>query len=753
MVAMLARWTLLAMAVAAGVAAAPREERDAADGAALALLQQHCIECHGKTEPEGELELIGFLDGTRPLEDVATWRRVRNELRAGRMPPKKRARPPRADVDAALHWIDAQIAEHSGPIDPGRVTLRRLNAREYANTVRDLVGIEFDAARFFPTDDVGHGFDDIGDVLSMPAILFEKYADAAERISHAAIVAPGAEFPRIQRVRENLAGSEGIVFRDGAWSLHRNGEVSAEFEFSIAGEYVLRARAWAQQAGPDLARAEFRLERKKVERFDVLATADAPQIYERHIRVEAGPQRFSIAFGNDFYDPNNADPNQRDRNLYVEWLEVEGPVAGLASPAFQRRFLRDDRSPRELVADLAGQAWRRPAAADDVERLVALSEPGAPREVVVRNALEALLVSPRFLFLVEPDPAEARSGSVRDLDGFELATRMSYFLWSSLPDEELYACARAGRLAGDDRELERQARRMLHDARARALTDGFASQWLQLGSLERASPDLKRFEEFDEELRAAMRAETEMLFEATLRENRPVRDLLDPDFTFVNARLAKHYGIPGIDSPLMQRVRLDANARETRGGLLAQASVLTVTSNPTRTSPVKRGRWILDNVLGTPPPPPLPGVDSLDESPKAAGRASFRERLAEHRAKSECAVCHERMDQLGFALEGYDPIGRERRTADGFPIDTAGELDGEVFADVGDLKRLLAARRDFVRALAYKLATYALGRGLREADEPAVDALVEDLPAEPTLEDLILGVLRLDAFRRRVVAG
>jgi hypothetical protein len=425
---------------------------------------------------------------------------------------------------------------------------------------------------------------------------------------------------------------------------------------------------------------------------------------------------------------------------------------GIAIPSeFQRRLMAGERDLPPLVRELAERAWRRPLEADEVERLLALTPPNASREEALQTVLVALLASPRFLFRVERDPPGAEPGSRRDLDGFELATRLSYFLWSSMPDEELFDAARAGRLR-DPRGLEAEACRMLRDARAGELARNFAGQWLQLRTLERVEPDRQRFPHFDDELRAAMRAESEMLFEAVLREERPVSELVDPNFTFLNERLARHYGIDGVEGPTLRRVHLDPAQREVRGGLLEQASVLTVTSNPTRTSPVKRGKWILETLLGSAPLAPLPGVDTLDDSPAAVKSASLRERLAQHRANPSCAACHERMDDLGFALENFDPTGRWRTEAGGFAVDSSGVLDdGTVIAGPAELERWLAHDPALARCLATKLATFALGRGMRPEDEPALDALAAELGPDPTLTELILAVVRLDAFRRRVV--
>jgi hypothetical protein len=722
------------------------------------LLQHSCLECHAGEEPEADLDLSGFADGSRKLDEAGVWRRVRDQLRANKMPPKKKPRPAKAEVDGALAWIDAKLAElrAAHAIDPGTVTLRRLNRVEYQNTIRDLVGVDFDAQGLFPTDDVGYGFDNIGDVLSISDVLLEKYVSAAERIAREAIVVADPRHPPERVLTDSeLDERGGVESRNGGWSLYSNGSIDATLEIERAGDYVFRARAWAQQAGPDPARIEFELDHKRVALLDVFAKQDVPELYEARVALAPGKHRLSAGFGNDFYDPKNPDKSQRDRNLFIEQISFAGPIGASVPSEFQQRFVaaHEGRSARELVEELATRAWRRPPAKEEVDRLLALAPKDSKRDQTLRAALEALLASPRFLFRTEADPPDAKAGSVRDLDDFELATRLSYFLWSSMPDDELFTLAASKKLR-DDATLHAQVVRMLRDARASALTANFAGQWLQLRNLERASPDATRFPNFDDDLRAAMHAETAMLFEAVLRENRPLRELIDPDFTFVNERLARHYGIAGVTGPMMQRVPLDANLRRVRGGLIEQASMLVVTSNPTRTSPVKRGKWILENVLGTPPPPPLPGVDNLDESAKAAHAASLRERMAQHRSDPKCAVCHEHMDAFGFALEQFDPIGAWRDKADGFAIDPSGELgDGTPFDGAGELERLLADDPRVLRCLAKKLAVYAVGRGMREADEVAFDEMLEArTAANTTLADLIDAVVHMDAFRRRVVA-
>lgn len=720
------------------------------------LLAEYCAKCHSGPDSEGSFAIDGFLDGTRALADAATWREVKRQLAQRKMPPKKEPRPPQAVLEPALRWIEQELARHDARLDPGRPTLRRLNRREYENSVRALVGVHFAADEIFPADDAGFGFDNIGDVLSISDTLFEKYVIAAERIAEAAVDVPDPEHPPATRIAdERVVHTEKFATHGGSWSLFSNGFVGVDFEFPRDGEYVLRARAFGQQAGDAPARMVFKLDEREVARFDVVATQAAPELYQQRLQVSRGKQRFTAWFVNDFWNPDEPDRSKRDRNLLVEWLEIAGPVGAALESDFQRRMLPREQpwNPRQVLEQLAERAWRRPLAHGELERLESIAPRGAQPAEVVRDGLIAILSSPHFLFRIESDPPSAEPGSVRDLDGYELATRLSYFLWSSLPDEELGELARTGQLL-DDATLEAQLRRMLRDARSSELVANFAAQWLQLRALERIAPDRTKFPDFDEDLRAAMRAETEMLFEAVLREDRTVAELIDPSFTFLNERLAKHYAIEGVRGPQMRRVALDATQRETRGGLLQQASVLAVTSNPTRTSPVKRGRWVLETLLGVPPIAPQPGVDSLDDSKRFARSASLRERLEQHRADPKCAVCHDALDPLGFALENYDSVGRWRTQDDGHPVDASGAFeDGTAFDGPLLLERRIAGDPAFVRGLLEKLAVYALGRGMRPQDAVWLDELAHGFRERPaTLARMIEAVVCSDAFRRRVVA-
>jgi mono/diheme cytochrome c family protein len=783
------------------------------DSVVRPFLAQHCFYCHGEARQKGGIAFTEYPDEARALSDRELFEDVREELSKGEMPPEGRPRPPKKDIDAVIAWIDSSLGTVGGEsrskasdlattnignlgnrgnrgataakreIDPGRVTLRRLNRTQYENTIRDLAGVDYDAACEFPSDDVGYGFDDIGDVLSMPDILMEKYLAAAERIADAAVISEDPAHPPVARFgADKLEGMNGNSPRNHEIVLYSVSEVAATHGFPRDGEYVLRVKAYGEQAGPDPARMALRVDGKEVAHMDVKAVAAAPETYEARVRLSGGKRRVTAAFVNDYYKPDDPDPKNRDRNLVVESLAIIGPVDSPALSAFQRRYLsgaeRADSAAREreVLEEVALHAYRRPATRAEIDRLIALSPPEASLASCVHTALEAMLVSPNFLFLVELDPeppdrgarhtaAESRGGgsaghrdesvSARDadrdrihaIDDWELASRLSYFLWSSMPDDELFTRAEDGTLHEPD-VLAAETLRMLRDARSTALTRDFASQWLQVRNLDHAAPDPTRFPEFDEELRAAMKAETAMFFDAVLRENRSVWTLIDSDFTFVNERLAKHYGIPGVHGSEMRRVRLQGGPR---GGVLTQASVLTVTSNPTRTSPVKRGKWILETLIGKPTPPPPPGVGMLDESKAATDAASLRDRLAQHRSNPECSACHARLDPLGLALENFDAVGAWRDHDGAFAIDSTSALaDGRTFHGPGELKQILTSDESFVRCLTKSLATFALGRGVTAADEPAIDELVRSLADKPpTLTDVILGIVHLDAFRSR----
>jgi mono/diheme cytochrome c family protein len=734
------------------------------------LLSKYCYSCHGPKKAKANLDLSKFATEASVLSARKLWKRVLDQIQSLQMPPEDSGRPLKpADREVLASWIEAAILrpDPHAPPDPGRVVLRRLNRAEYRNTIRDLLGIElagsFDPTRDFPSDDVGYGFDTIGDVLSIPPLLLEKYVAAAERILDRAIVTPEQLKPMVRRLEaEALAVTAGGAPDSAHMVLFANGELSAEVDVPKDGRYVLRVRAGGDQAGPEPARMLVRAGDRDLKTFDVTVPRDRMKVYEQKLELRAGKRRLAVAFVNDYYNPSAPKRSERDRNLVVDWLELTGPV--LEGPpelpeSHKRIFTAQPgagvskrEAARRVLAPLAERAFRRPVAAEEVERLVSLFDladaQGESFEAAMKVPLLAVLVSPHFLFRVERDgPAGAPRG-VRPLDDWELATRLSYFLWSSMPDEELFALARQGRLR-DPKTLDAQVDRMLRDPRARALSENFALQWLQLRRLEIHAPDPKRFPTFNEKLREAMRREVELLFDEIVREDRSVVTLLDADFTYVNEALARHYGIPGVRGDEMRRVALQD---PRRGGILMTAGVLTVTSNPTRTSPVKRGKWVLEALLGTPPPPPLPDAGELKDEPEGAERLTVRQRLELHRADPNCAGCHKRMDPIGLGFENYDAIGRWRETEGRLPLDVSGTLvDGTSFNGPVELKKILLRRKDeFVRNLIEKTLTYALGRGVEYYDAPVVKEIQKSMAAQGyRFSALVKGVVRSYPFLHR----
>ncbi len=770
----------LALAVAA---AAPSQDPTVTD-VDLArdvqpFVRRYCIECHGAVDPESELDLGALFQGPLAGEDALDGLyAVRDALRNADMPPQEEPQPEPAERIRVVEWLDHLLATAAGEVDarPGRVTMRRLSRYEYRNTIRDLLGVEVDVDSF-PADDLGYGFDNVGDALSLSTIHLEKYAAAAERIAAEAFPDPDPDVPATLLVEgDQLEASNDEFLRGGVAGMFTNGWAGRRLRLPRAGRYQLRVLAWAQQAGPDVARMRVEVGtpgdgRPFAEQsFDVPAAAKDPGRYALDLDAPTDRVQIRAHFFNDYYDPDHRDPAQRDRNLYVGALELVGPLDRRPATLAERRFAADDSGrgtpavrARKVLGPLLEQAWRRPVTSSEVRRFGGLvadvardverAEGGPsidPYREGLRWAVQAALCSPHFLFRIESGGLSGRDGEVvsEGLDPWQLATRLSYFLWSSLPDDELRARAADGTL-GDPQVLERQARRMLADPRAEALATHFAAQWLELRGLDEVEPDPGRFPDFSGSLAASMRRETELLFDHVRRADLPVQELLTADYSFVDAPLARLYGLDGVpDDGGFHRVDL---RRTTRGGVLGHASVLTVTSIPTRTSPVKRGKWILDNLLGDAPPPPPPGNDAF-----AAGEAavttskSLREQLAIHRSKAECAVCHNRMDALGLALERFDGIGRYRTGDEGGTILVASELPGgKVLDGLRGVREHLATDRAFAANLMAKLFVYATGREFRVTDALVVDSTLSALGADPTLDELLLAIVRLEAFRSR----
>ncbi|MDQ3813103.1 MAG: DUF1592 domain-containing protein [Armatimonadota bacterium] len=741
-------------------AGAPTFERDV-----LPLINQYCIKCHRaeNKSPAAGLPLAGYKSVAEVLKKRGDWELVARNVGSGHMPPEDFPAPSRAQRNRLVEWIETKLSQADCNIkDPGRVTLHRLNREEYNNTIRDLLGIEFRPADDFPSDDVGYGFDNIGDVLSISPLLMEKYLAAAEKIAEQAIVLPDKN---VRFEAERLDPDAASGDRGGVLLGVTGSETGSDYEFPKAGAYLLRARAFGEQAGPDPVRMAFRLDGKDLRVVDVTAVEKASAVYDESVTVPAGKHRFAVVYTNNYKNLQTTDPKLRgDRNLIVEYLEIVGPLntpEGL--PASHRRIItcpttghqHGPECARAILKELSGRAYRRPASEQEIDRLVRYvglaRKEGESFERGIQLALQAVLVSPRFLFRVEVDPNPNDPKKSRSLSDYEIAARLSYFLWSSMPDDELFACAAKGSLQ-NPAMLKAQVRRMLNDPRAHALATNFAGQWLQLRNLETVAPDPEQFPAFNDELRHAMRQETEMFFEAIVREDRSVLDFLDAKFTYLNEPLARHYAIEGIKGDKLRRVVLTDAQAEQRGGILTQASILTVTSNPTRTSPVKRGKWVLEQILGTPPPPPPPGVPDLKDDKAAITGATLRQRLEQHRKDPNCASCHSRMDPIGFGLENYDATGAWR-TADGnFPVDASGTLTGgQSFKGPAQLKAILKVKKtEFVRCLAEKMLTYALGRGLESYDKCVVDDITKSAAKNNyRFSALVTAVVQSEPFCKR----
>ncbi|MBU62985.1 MAG: hypothetical protein CMI26_10840 [Opitutae bacterium] len=725
------------------------------------IFVNYCYDCHGDGASKGDFVLDDALMDEGSLEDESFWKKIWQNLYKHSMPPPRKPKPSVVERKAVLGAIERTVfgLDPNKP-DPGRVTIRRLNRVEYDNVIRDLTGIDFQPAQDFPPDDTGHGFDTVGDALSLSPLLLEKYMSAADNVLDKAL----GEFPpprKLQRIEPKDMIGAGYA-RD-ARVLSTTGEVEVPISLPRPGEYRFRARAWASRAGGEFAKMKFRLNDRDLKTFEV--THDSPDTgtYEVSTKVErAGKVHFRVSFLNDFYDPRNSNPKRRDRNLFLQWLEVEAP-SGEPSATLEASRLKilgtrpegsGNRAFGEFVLRrFVPRAYRRPVTEKEIFHLLRLYDvvggQGAPFMEAIRLPLKAALVSPRFLYRAESQPSPDDPKAVHDLDEFALASRLSFFLWSSMPDDRLLTLASKKQLRSS---LSTEVRRMLSDNRSLAFAKNFAGQWLQLRDLEIVQPDKKSFPGFDDKLRQSMRGETEAFFRYLLMKNRPVTEFLDADYTFVNASLARHYGLPGKFGEDLKYVSLKGTSLP-RGGVLTHASLLTITSNPTRTSPVKRGKWVLDSILGTPVKDPPPDIPEIDFSASGSKGKTLREQLALHTENPLCASCHVSMDAIGFSLENYDAIGRWRLQDAGNPIDSAGKLStGETFTGALELQRLIVHGRKeaFVRCLTEKLLTYALGRGIEYYDRPQLDKIAQRMSEGGYLfSDLIIYIVESVPFQKR----
>jgi len=750
-------------------------------------LAKHCIQCHGPKKKNADLVLHVYTDEKSILKDRKKWHEILRMVHGGEMPPEKQPRPDLKDTDAFLKAITDlfAVADAKGPRDPGRVTMRRLNRAEYNNTIRDLVGVDFKPAADFPADDVGYGFDNIGDVLTISPVLMERYLAAAETIAQQAILVGDPPKPPTRtvsaRFTEPSVPNPDKVGRYRAVTQTKT-PLHTLYNLTLDGEYRARIRGYGQQAGDEPVKLAITVNGKE-EKVFVIDAKDAknPQSFEIKLDLKKGAYRVAAVLLNEFKDAEK----KTERAMMVEMIQLEGPLD--TRPTSHKKIMTHTpgadkvAATREILERFATKAYRRPAGKDEVERLVKLVEKTQANkeswEAGIQLAMQAVLCSPKFLFRVELDH-RPYSKDPHPINDYQLASRLSYFIWTTMPDDELFALAAKGQLHAN---LEPQVKRMLADPKAYALVENFAQQWLQLRLLANHNPDPKLFPDFDDSLRKSMVKETELFFQAIMKENRSILDLIDSNFTFMNERLARHYGIADTNgnrvgqkpiapegTPFVPRkfgkfggkgggggkgsnefLRVTF-ADDERGGLLTHASILTLTSNPTRTSPVKRGKWVLEQILGTPPPPPPPNVPELEEKGELKG--TLRERMEQHRKNPACTNCHNRLDPPGFAFENYNAIGKFRTKDGEAAIDPSGILPGgQKFNGPKELKLLLTAKKDlFSRALAEKMVTYATGRGPEYYDKPAVDQIVAALAKNDfRFTTLMVEITKSDPFRMR----
>jgi hypothetical protein len=705
------------------------------------VLTETCARCHNDKMTAGGMSVAGLDSPDSFVQHRDTWELILRRLRTGDMPPAGAPRPDparmsamTASVERAFERLDASTRP-----DPGRMTAHRLNRNEYTNTIRDLLGVRFRADRDFPTDDSSDGFDNIGDVLTVSPLLMERYMAAAERIARWTI---SMEIP-------DKPIEVGYLARENRVRRPDRSTIEAEHRVEFAGGYTVRFGLPGERPpidGFEAAPATLGfwmdgvlLATQKVEtRPSGLVYFNPYSEEEFQLYLPEGDHVFRAGFIDDDFVKilPEEDAYNRRVNKFLDSIVFVGPFPSKTQKETrQKTLICDPESGRacveRILTALARRAYRRPPVPREIDALVRLADravaAGQSAEQGLQLAIQAMLVSPNFLFRIERDPDPLDSSAVHDVSQYELASRLSYFLWSSMPDDELFALAGSGRLRDPD-VLTAQVDRMLADPRASAFAANFAGQWLETRNLDVVKPDPDKFKEWTPELRDAMKTETTMFFEYVLRENRPVSDFLNADYTFLNERLAAHYGIAGVTGSEFRRVAL---ATDRRGGVLSQAGVLTVSSYPTRTSPVIRGKYVLQNLLGIPPAPPPPDVPALEES-AGGGARSMREQLEVHRRNPSCAACHRNMDPLGFGLENYDAIGRWRDADGEFEVDASGTLpDGQKFGSAGEMRALLVSQLpQFSRTLTQKMLTYALSRGLKPYDRRTVDSIQRAVVAD-----------------------
>jgi hypothetical protein len=746
------------------------------------LVGQYCSGCHNDRLKSGGLSLAHF-DAARPVPTAPVAEKMIRKVRAGMMPPPGAPRPPANTLSSFATSLENSLDQNAAANpNPGAPALHRLNRTEYANSIRDLLGVHIDAAQLLPADDLSHGFDNMADVLTISPTLMEAYVRAAGKISRQAVgdvtVKPQMANYTLPRVISQTRHVEGTPFGT-------RGGITVVHDFPADGKYSFRLTFYFHQMGTTLfgqtmgkgQQIEVSVDGERVALFDINPQMKQTEDLRTHpIAIKAGPRRVAAAFIQKFEGAVEDEVSPPEQSLvdvnvanipgltslpHLHDLVIVGPqdVTGISDTPSRKRIFScrpasgADEIPcaKGIIGGLTSQAWRRPVTDADLEKLLNYYQAGRNEgdfETGIRTALQAIIANPEFVFRFERTPAGVAPGKNYRIGALELASRLSYFLWSSAPDEELIALASTGKLS-EPEVLEKQTRRMLADARAKSLATNFAAQWLNLQNLKEALPDPLMFPNFDRNLANSMRRETELLFESVMREDRSVLDLLTANYTFVDERLAKHYGIPNIMGNRFRRVEI---TDENRRGLLGEAGILTLTSVANRTSPVQRGKWVMDVLLGTPPPAPPPNVPALKEAAENTQPQSVRERLEEHRRNPACAACHKLMDPIGFALENFDAVGVSRTHDADFRVDATGQMyDGAKLDGPASLRRAILNHSDsFLRNFTENLLAFGLGRVPDYYDMPVVRSIDREAARNGNqFSSFVLGVVKSAPFQMR----
>jgi hypothetical protein len=751
-----------------------------------ALVDKYCVTCHNQKLRTGGLTLEK-LDPERIGDDAETWEKVVRKLHGGTMPPLGMPRPNQTDVDSLASTLEHALdqAAISRP-EPGRAGMHRLNRAEYGNAVRDLLAVKVDVSGLLPADDESNGFDNMADVLKVSPSLLEQYLTASRTVSSLAVgdrgIGPVSQVYQLAPTLSQLNHIEGLPLGTrGGILIHHNFPLDGDYEFSvfllrnIVGympglEYPHQFEVTVDGVRVFLSHVGGEDDNKMMDTNLGLAGNTIDARLRVRVPVKAGPRDIGVTFiernHSESVEPlqpftRNLDLQDMNGVPIIDHVQVTGPFAATGSgdtPSRRKIFTCHPASEseelpcaRKIISSIARRAYRRPVNDSDLELLLSFYQKGRNKgsfDAGIETALRLILTDPKFLYRIETDPANVGPGAIHPLSDLDLASRLSFFLWSSIPDDELLNVATQNKLH-EPAILQAQVKRMLADSKADALVTNFASEWLFLRNLQSVNPAGEDFPNFDDNLRQAFRQETEMFVGSVMKEDRDVLDLLTANYTFVNERLAKHYGIPNIYGSQFRRVTVNNDARR---GLLGQGSILTVTSYPTRTSPVLRGKWILENITGTPTPAPPPNVPALKESDEGGKATTVRERLEEHRKNPACATCHRVMDPLGFSLDNFDAVGAWRSKENGLPIDASGQLaDGTKVSGVVDLRKALLAHPErFVSTMTEKLMTYALGRGLEYYDMPVVRGIVRDAAKnDDRFSSIVMGIVKSTPFEMR----